>query len=129
MLAFLLLTHFPPVQLYARKPQQGRRIVNGQSRPYLKVEDLRITWPKRKPLNVLRWVKSGLPKEPIHKRAHDVDGHWRRLRPLTDTEIDELGKPRWMLAPHEFYKHTWVHDHQRGDARLGFVHKRKRITA
>lgn len=129
ILAIVLLMHFPPVTFYSRKQQQGRRIINGQSRPYLKVEDLQVAWPKRKPVNVLRWVKSELPKDPVHKRAHDVDGHWRRLRPLTEEELDALGKPRSLLAPHEFYKHTWVRDHQRGDAKLGFVHKRKHVVA
>ncbi|MNY11103.1 hypothetical protein D3C86_1441130 [compost metagenome] len=129
VLAMVLLMHFPPVTFYSRKQQQGRRIINGQSRPYLRVEDMQVAWPRRKPVNALRWVKSELPKEPIHKRAHEVDGHWRKLRPLTDAELDALGKPRALLAPHEFYKYTWVREHQRGDAKLGFVHKRKHVVA
>lgn len=129
VLAILLLYHFPPVERYVREPRKGRRIVNGKSRPYFSFEEISVRFPKRKPVNPYKWVRNGLPKPEHRKRAHDVDGHWRRLRALTDAELRDLGRPRASLAPHEFFKYTWVRAHQRGDSSLGFSIKRKRIIS
>lgn len=128
VLAILSLYHFPPVEHYVRKPQPGRRIVNGQTKPYLGFEEMNIKWPKRKPVNPYKWVSKGLATTGIAKRRHEVDGHWRAYRKLTEAELDALGRPRELLEPHEFYKYTWVKSHERGDARIGYVRKRRVIT-
>lgn len=129
VLAVLLLYYFPPVETYHRVPtQKGRRIINGKSKPYLSFEDVSVKIPKRRPDNPYRWVRTGLPKMEIHKRRHDVDGHFRRIRPLNQAELEALGIPEEQLAEHQRYKYVWVRAHQRGDAALGFVRKRKHLT-
>ncbi len=129
VLAILMLYYFPPVEHYQRIPQKGRRIINGQSKPFLSFEDMKIRVPKRKPINPYKWVRKGLATTDIGKRRHEVEGHWRKVRPLTKKELDDLDRPRSQLMPHEFYKTVWVRKHERGDAALGYVRKRKHLVS
>lgn len=126
-LAILLLYHFPPIKRTIRVPKTGRRIVNGKSRPYFGSEEIKIEWPRRRPINPYKWVRKGLPQT-IHKCQHDVDGHWRRVRALRIEEIEALGRPIEELKPHEFYKNVWVKAHKRGDPALGYKRKRNMVT-
>ena len=129
VLALLMLYHFPPVEHYERKSKKGRRVINGQSRPFFSFEEVKVRIPRRKPTNPYKWVRNGLPKVETRKRAHEVDGHWRCVRPLTVAEINALDKPVSQLTDRERYKYTWVKSHQRGDATIGFVRKTKLLTS
>jgi len=130
IMGFLLLLHFPPVARSGGR-KSGTRLVNGKNRPYLHVDTLTLHIPKRK----TSWDLSHVLKAArgAAKRRHEVSGHWRKYRKLTDVELNEIcvsrGITRAELGPQEFYKWSWVREHERGDAGIGHTVRHRHLKA
>jgi hypothetical protein len=101
----------------------GRRIVGRRATPYLVHHRVSLTAPGEV---VVRAVTRALG-ERVPRRRHEVAGHWRRdwRRPLDeacahvfadDTEVREV----CVMCDG---RRSWVGDHMRGDAGVGYVGK------
>jgi hypothetical protein len=116
---FLATLNDVPVTITDVRASKGF-VGRGQYRRYLDHSVVRLNVPQRLAKRVAAKAIALL-----RKRAHQVRGHWRTMtrgdNPC-DTHTwfgrDEAGRVPCLHC--QSYK-TWIHEHQRGDASLGFV--------
>lgn len=108
-----LMNTFKIVATEPKLPEESRgyqhRMVGNKKVDYLIFKKLTIKLPENKPLESrIRNISAAI----IHKRAHQVRGHYRTLHKGTGTQRD-----------------VWIKQHQRGDAALGYIEKEYEIDA
>ena len=101
----------PTKKVYAQAVQPHYNY-KGKQIPYLDHQIVSIEIGKQKIIKVVDHAFRQAMKEAIRKRAHEVRGHYRVLHKGTEKE-----------------KRTWVKEHQRGDASLGFVRQTWNINS
>jgi len=99
VVAMLAILTACPVE-YVDVAPRGTHLVNRKPKARLKYQIPKMMLPRRKPKNPGQWARKFIHAAAKRMRRHFVKGHWRTL-----------------ANTHK----VWVHEHERGDARLGHV--------
>jgi len=112
---FLATLNDLPISIQPVSPNKGY-MARGSYKTFLKHSIIHLTVPER------AWRKT-ITKSltMLHRRAHQVRGHWRRdwRHPLRAGCAHEFSAD--MICRHCDGHKLWIAEHQRGDASLGFV--------
>lgn len=126
LITALALLNEVPVRFVPFKPS-GHIRAGGRLKPYMASSIVTLEVPAtRRRIRDLREHLKHSGKEAMSKRRHEVRGHWRHADklPMMHPERwerfeDREGRLRWR---------TWIPNHARGDASLGWVRQSYEVT-